>query len=208
METKLFNYYDFFELTDPFATRPIRLDPQQEWLTEEDTIHLFYGESQPPEPVVFKPQTGKHATDVLWTTFPPLLCVSQRLVDLLQVNKFQGWSTYPIEVYDNNDMLIPGYYGFAIGSYAGKQDYERSTVNVKPLVSGAKPSKQYMGMYFDESKKDRCDIFRIQNAVIVLTKRVMQMFKKNKISNVCFTALPEVEIPGAIYDSLKKMRLT
>jgi hypothetical protein len=198
-----FDYNNLFEMSDPLANRPLRLDPQQNWIDQEMVNNLFYGLAQPPEPIKFIPQSGKQATDVLWSSYPPLFCISQKVVDIFLKNKFTGWGTYPVEVYDHNHNFLPEYYGFSIKSYAGKRDCSRSTRVMKPPVPGLKPSGVYIGTYFDESMWDGSDIFRIQHAVKIVTKAVVQIFKQNKITNVRFTPLLETEISEAIVNFKK-----
>jgi len=93
---------------------------------------LFGGEWQPPEPVAFKAYMGGSPADFLWTGFPPLFCVSQRVIDLLEENQFTGWSTYPVEVYDRHGGKLPGYHDFAITGSAVRRDLSRSQIITKP----------------------------------------------------------------------------
>ena len=201
---KHIDYNNLFELYDPFANRPLRLDTQQDWIDQEMVNNLFYGLAQPPEPIKFIPQSGKQATDVLWSSFPPLFCVSQKVVNILLENNFTSWGTYSVEVYDRDHNFIPGYYGFSIKSYAGKQDFSRSTRIMKPPVPGLKPTGVYVGSYFDESLWDGSDIFCVQGATKIVTKAVVQEFKKNKVTNVKFIPLLETETSEVVYKSLLK----
>ncbi len=190
-------------MSDPLANRPLRLDPQQDWIDQEMVNNLFYGSAQPPEPIKFIPQSGKQATDVLWSSYPPLFCISQKVVDIFLENKFTGWGTYPVEVYDHEHNVITGYYGFSIKSYAGAQDFSRSPRVMKTWSPHHEPSAFYIGTYFDESMWDGSDIFRIQYAVIIVNKAIVQTFKQNKITNVRFTPLLETEISEAIVNFKK-----
>ena len=197
-------YGSLYKLYDPLATRPFILSVPQDWIDIPKANQLFYGTWQPPEPVLLKAVSGGQAADVLWTGLPPLFVVSQKVIDILHRNRFTGWGIFPVEVYDRKGAPLPRYQGFSIKSYAGKQDYSRSTFIMKPLVPGGKPSGVYKGTFFDESKWDGSDIFRIQHAIIIVTKPVMQEFKRNKIANVRFTPLLKTETDELIYESLKR----
>ena len=202
-----FDYNNFYELMDPLATRPFRLNPQQKWVDQEMVNGVFYGLRQPPEPISFKPYRGRLAADILWSTFPPLMCVSQNIVDILTENQFKGWGTYPVVVFNREGTIVPGYYGFSVKSYAGAQDFSRGTKIMKSPAPGIKPSGVFIGTFFDEGKWDGSDIFRIQHAVIIMSKQVVQAFKKNKIINARLTPLPETETSAIIYESIINMRV-
>jgi hypothetical protein len=204
-----FNYNDFYKMSDPLATKPFILHIKQNWVDIPKANQLFYGTWQPPEPIILQAISGGQVADVLWTSLPPLLCISQRLVDILFEHKFTGWGTFPVEVYDRKGVSLAGYSGFSIKSYAGKQDFSRCTIIMKPPVPGFSlpPVRFYIGTFFNETKWDGSDIFRIQHAVMIVRKRVMQEFKKNRITNVRFTPLLETETSESIYKSLKNSGL-
>ncbi len=204
-ETRV-DYSTLYQLDDPLANRPIRFEPHPDNpLTQDETQRLFYGTLQPEKPIRLIPGMGKQVTDVLWSTYPPLICISQKVVDILQSNNFTGWGTYPVELYDATGTLVPGHHGFSVKSYAGKRDYSRSElISIPSQVPGWEGHKVYKGTFFDELKWDGSDVFRIQHAVIIIKKEVMAQFKKNHIINVHFTPLPETETDERIYESLKR----
>jgi hypothetical protein len=199
------DYSDFFYMHDPLANRPLRLSPQQDWIMREnENIEwlLFYGELQPPEPVIFKAYMGGQATDFLWSGLVALVCISQRVVDLLRDNALTGWATYPVEVYGRQGEHLPGYYGFAVTSYAGEQDLSRSQIVTRSLYG--KPVEMYKGLYFSESSWDGSDIFRVGPGTKVVTGKVQRAFKRAKISNVRFTPVLEDETEVSIFQYRKK----
>jgi hypothetical protein len=191
MKNEVFDFNDFYELSLPFATRPYILGIQN----DEDIpkpSQIFYGEVLPPHPLEFRAIAGGQPTDFLYTDETIIICVSQKVIDILIGNKCTGWSTYPVICYDQNNSLLPGYYGFSVKSYAGEIDNSKSTIITKPVVPGyTKMAHFYIGSYFVETKWDGSHIFRIQNAVTVARKEVVQEFKRNKVTNVRFTRLTE-----------------
>lgn len=199
---KSVNYSELFELSDPGATRPLRLAPrEQKWINDDTAWRLFIGEWQPPEPVILKGVMGGMPADFLWTTFPPLVCISKRVVKLLRQKIFTGWAVYPVKVFDRDGHFLPDYYGFSVKSSVGKQDINRSLVVSKPpIMPGGKSYQVYKGMYFDETKWLGSDIFRVEAAFIVVTQRVRETFIRAKVSNVHFISLTESEMNVSLYN--------
>jgi len=206
MKNEVFDYNNFYELSSPFATRPLIMGIQDKLLDSPKAIQIFYGEILPSNPIEFKAIAGGQVTDFLWSSLPPLFCVSQKVIDILIQNKFTGWSSFPVITYDRKGNLLSGYHGFSVKSYAGKIDISRSTIITKPAVPGyPKTARFYIGTFFNESKWDGSDIFRIQNACMVARKSIVEEFRRNNITNVRFTPLTETETMDAVYDTLKDL---
>jgi hypothetical protein len=144
---------------------------------------------------------GGRAPDIVWSA-GLFMCFSERLIDLLLENRFTGWGTYPVEVYGKKDEYLPGYHGFSVRSFAGVEDLNRSEVFWRPRYPffGSEPIPFFRGMYFREELWDGSDFFRVTTAHIVVTRRVMEAFKKAKIRNVKFIALPEKETPRDTFE--------
>lgn len=194
------NYSELYLFEDPFSNHWLRLDPVSEWLTIDNSRQLTYGQWQPPEPVVLKGYMGGPVADILRTGLPPLVCVSEKVIQLLEDNHTRGWSTYPVEVSDRKGNCLPGYYGFAVKSYAGERDLACSPIIEKePIVTGGSKYKIYKGFYFDENKWDGSDMFRVHPSWIIVTKAVRDSFVKARIRNVKFIALPDEETSNLVY---------
>jgi hypothetical protein len=199
-------YYDIlFRLYDPFANRPLRLSPRdQNWLHSEQIDLLFKGEWQPPEPIVLRASTGEELKDFLWTDYPPIVCISDRVKDLLLNNQFTGWSIYPVTVYDREGNQLFNYSGFSVKSSVGNLEIDRSPIiNKLPVVIGGQPWKVYKGMFFNEKKWDGSNIFRIEKSFIIITRDVQIIFKHAKVTNIKLQTLSEVELNTAIFDVKK-----
>jgi hypothetical protein len=200
---KAINYQNLFHLSDPLANQPYRIttvESQKSWINSKMVFLLFTGQMQPSEPVILKPAMGGRPMDILWSDFPPILCVSQKIIDLFNKNKFKGWGTYPVKIYDKQDVLLPGYYGFSVISTVGEYDVSRSKIIVKPPpIPKGKPMEMYKGLYFDESKWDGSDIFRVEAARIIITKAVKDALQKEKIRNIELEPLDEYETLTFMY---------
>ncbi len=192
------NYSELYIFQDPFSNRWLRLDPVSEWITIDNARKIAYGQCKPSEPVVFKGYRGGPVADIR-TGLSCLFCVSEKVINILKDNHFTGWSTYPVEVSDREGNNLPGYYGFAVVSYAGERDLSRSPIVVTYTSPDGRTSKAYKGFYFDENKWDGSDIFRVHPSWIIVSKAVKETFTKAKIRNVEFIALPDVETSTLVY---------
>jgi hypothetical protein len=190
-----FDYSKMFRLSDPLTNRPYRIAPQDSWIHEIEAWQLFRGELKPSISVNFVVRAGGMITDFLWSTFPPLLCVSKRVIDIFTLNNYTGWNYYPVRVYDRINIELPDYFGLSITSDGGERDLSRSKVITKPpIVLGAKPRRMYQGFYFNEQKCGCSDIFRIGGAFIIITDKVRKAMKHEHISNISFEPLPDIEM--------------
>ncbi|MGH2543807.1 MAG: hypothetical protein ACRDIB_13470 [Ardenticatenaceae bacterium] len=191
------DYQTLYELFDPLANRPLRLTPEgcSDWLTHQQAVTLLLGQAVPlAQPVCLRGYMGRQVTDFLWCALTPLICLSQRVVDLLSEPPFTGWSTYPVELYDRDHERLTGYHGLAITGRAGKRDRSQSQVVTKPPpVAGGLERQVYRGLYFQDEAWDRSDLFMV-NGFKVVTEAVYQAFKRRKLSNARFTSLTDVEL--------------
>ena len=201
------DYSCLFQLHDPLAKKPIRVQPHSDSpLSQEETRQLFYGTLQPRKPIRLVQGMGKQISDFLWSTFHRWSPFPDKIVNILESHNFTGWGYYPVELYNSLGMLIPGYQGFSIISYAGGQDFSRSElITIPSSIPEWKDRQVYKGTYFDESKWNGSDFFRIQHATIIVKKEVVTAFQKSRISNVRFTPLLGTELDSRVYDSLKRI---
>ncbi len=192
------DYSKFYNLTDPLATRPLRLSDEgySEWLTREQAWMLFRGNLELGHPLRLGAYQGGQATDFLWAGLVHIICISSRVVELLTEHRITGWATYPVEVYGREGEPLPGYHGFSVTGPECKRDRSRSQIIEKPPPSPRGQSYQvYKGLYFDESQWDGSDIFLVRPfGGIVVTEKVYKLFKRNRVSNVRLIPLPKVEI--------------
>ncbi len=190
--SRVINWADMYEMSDPLGTRALRVGVSDAWLGR--TWELFVGRTSPNQPVVFHAYMGRQPMDILWSSIVHLFCVSERVINLLKHHGATGWGTYPAEVYDRDGRLLPGYHGFSITGPNVKHDESRSEIVQKEIPW--RPGKHYTvrkGFYFNEADWDGSDFFRSTGFKLV-TKRVRDLLNKERIRNVCLTPLPEVEL--------------
>lgn len=184
------DYSKLYRLSDPLANRPLRLESEG-WATVDRAWNLFRGTWRPTEPLRLRAYMGGHPSDFLWTGFPPIVCISQRVVDLLVAHQVTGWSTYQVEVYGRKGERLPGYHGFSITGPECERDKHRSPI-VDALSPAGVPIRVSKGLYFDERQWDGSDCFLV-NGFKVVTEKVYRLCKRAKVTNVMFTRLTEFE---------------
>ncbi len=191
------NYYELFHMRDPLASRPLRLNitEDSDWVTNDVAWKIFKGQYTLSEPLKFDVYQGGGVYDFLWSTMVALVCVSSRVIDLLMESNISGWSTYPVEIYDGQGNIISGYSGLAITGAEYTRDRSRSVVITKPAPTPTgMPYKVYKGLYFDEQNWDGKDFFLVRSNLKIVTQNVYNLFKKNKVANVRFISLRDVEL--------------
>ena len=186
-----------FELSDPMATEPYRLRSRLPSDSSKGGVNfdcLSQGAFQARDPIQFDVAQGSETCDILWTQLVTSVCISERVVRLLQQNDVSGWSTYPVEVLDNSGRLLADYHGLSVTGALCFADYSRSTVITKPPpAAGGRSYDVYRGLYFDADEWDGSDMFWV-GRVRVVVEKVKKVFEQNNVGNVCFTSLIEREI--------------
>ena len=186
-----------YELTDPMAVEPFRLRsrlPGDAISKDVDFQLLSRGKSKTLEPIQFDAAQGFEFSDFLWTQLVTPVCVSEQVIKLLRDNHISGWSTYPVEVYDQDGILHSCYHGLAVTGAVCEADYSLSTVVTKPPPTpNGRSYDVYRGLYFKEDEWDGCDMFWV-GGVRVVVDSVRKIFEQSKVGNVSFTPLTEREI--------------
>lgn len=193
----------FFTLDDPLANRPLRSSDYGycDWISIPQTISLLKGAMVLDKPLRLGTCQGGQATDFIWGSIPSLICISQRVVDLFNINNISGWTTYPVELHDRKGQLLPGYHGFAVIGKEYARDLNRSILITKPPPTPkGKAYQVYMGLYFNENEWAGEEIFFIQYSGIIISEKVKNIIKKSKITNTRIIPLEEVEIDKFLVD--------
>lgn len=198
MSTSL-SFDKIYELRDPLGNRALRLTwfDDCNWMTKQMAASLFRGElSTPPQTLRLHGYMGGQPMDFLWAGMVSIVCISERVMEMLTTNHITGWSTYPVEVYDRKGNFLLDYHGFAITGRVGDRDRSRSEVIEVPVYPGSKKSRKvYKGFFFDESSWDGSDFCTIPGTYYrIVTQAVHDVFKRNKVNNVRLMRLTDVEI--------------
>lgn len=198
MSTSFIDYHQFYAMSDPLASRPLRLDPDDS-VRKEMAWSFSRGQFDIDRPIRFVAAMGGQPAPLLWSRLTPLVCVHQRVVDVLTRDGFKGWSVYPVEVRDRKGEPVPDYYGFAINGRGGEVDISRSQLITKPApTEQGRPYQVYRGMYFHPERWDGSDLFFVDGHRVV-RDAVVKAFKRAKISNVQLVSLPDVELDAYFF---------
>ena len=119
-------------------------------------------------PVVYRQYEGKRIYDIIETTYGPTFLISDYLLQLLEIEKLNGWSTYPIILLDKKGNEISGYHGFCILGHGG--DYK--TPPEKPINMLTRADRMY-----DIRQWDGSDFFTIGGAFPCVSERAMKVLK-------------------------------
>lgn len=110
-----------------------------------------------------------------------IIC-SDRVIELLLDNNIKGWKTYPVEIYDMKENYVGGYNGFSVIGRCGA---------IKPSLSEVfvdYNEKALLGFPLDLDTWDGSDIFLLEklDGPIFFTKKLKDLFRKQKITNALF----------------------
>ncbi len=182
---------DFYNIRDPLSDRPFRgtFDTNESWLG------LCDGRIKPKSPVIVKHYAGsKVPGDVIWTGALTTI-INENVINVLLKYNLKGWDTYQVTVLSHNDEHIPDYYGFAVTGRSGPFNYNRSQITYITRAGGIIPYVK--GVSFDIDTWDGSDLFMGDiegcNHFVTTTKKLVQIFKKEKIKNLRFESITDCE---------------
>lgn len=192
----MIDYKTLFHMRDPLKSSPMRLGffdhrPDREWL-----LKVFRGEIQPETPIRLIQKRGKEIMNILWSTSINIFVVSEKVIELFDAQGITGWRTYSVEIYTKRKNLLSGFYGFAITGRAGSLDISRGEIIAKPPPRvGGKSYEVLKGFYLQEDQWDCSDLCISRfGGRIIATNRITNLMLNEKIDNVEFTPLCDVEL--------------
>ncbi len=155
---------------------------------------LIAGEYNCDHPIIFKHVYGKKLEDILDTGWPSLYLISDKMKNILEQENLTGWKTFIIQVLDKSGQEIKGYHGLSITGKCGSIDFSQCELIEKQLIYEGPISKYYKGLYIGLDKWDGSDLFLPEGTFqIITTQKAMDAFKKNKLTNIKFENLVDVE---------------
>lgn len=178
-----------FSVHDPLGNRPFRA---YVGITSEECTSFLHGEAYPDAPIQPRWHMGSpKPMDVIWTTMAAPLLISKRLVGILREHKFTGWDVSPVDLRGKTGEALPDYYFLHILGRCGPIDDSKSK-NVGVSQGGG--FNVLRGLYFDPAAWDGSDFFMADNAnFIFVSEDVKKVIQKEKIRNLRFDALDEIE---------------
>lgn len=200
---KDFYYFDSPFLPNTFQVTAIGLGCDDQGINDEENLiqSKYKGINFP---VKYKQKSGKKLTDILNTGWVSLFLISEKLKKTLEENFITGWKTYPIILKDRNENMVEGYYGFSVTGISGRRSYANSPIIEVQYVKDGPIVRLYKGARVDLSKWDGSDFFIPEGSIaIVVTKKVFDLVKVNKISNLSLPNITEVEMDVEIWNKIE-----
>lgn len=196
---------DFYRLSSKLVSSTVQvhaigltdfspIDPDRHYDHDQNKlIHADY--SGIAFPVEFRKVSGKKLLDILDTGWANLYIISKKMKTVLEDNELTGWKTFEVNILDKSGQEIRDYYGFSIIGTCGTIDYGKSEIIEKRLIPNGPLSKYYKGLYVGLDQWDGNDFFLPKEySCAIITNKSMEILKKNKITNVRFSNLSEIEI--------------
>jgi len=182
---------NFYWLHDPLLDAPFRGTVGREAF--EVMMSAWRGEVVPAAPIVVSHSMGGRLRDFIWIGTIPI--VHERVVEALMSANLTGWDTYPVQVFTRDGKAAADYHGFAITGRCGSLflDKEHSEVVYQDYPGGRFP--KYKGLFVTTDSWDGSDLFIAADGKTgwkVVTQRVVEIFRRKKVTNVSFEPVSEV----------------
>ncbi|MBQ3711831.1 MAG: hypothetical protein II891_05490 [Bacteroidales bacterium] len=135
-------------------------------------------------PVSFHQFDGRVLRDALDMRAHHPILVSDNLLKILTDNQITGWRSYPVLVYDKKGNEIRGYNGFTVTGRGGEVKFLKDKDRIP--YDNRKPFIQW-----DKSQWDGSDFFWVKPLYLFATKRVQDVFKREKIKYLRLSPLSD-----------------
>ncbi len=180
----------FYWLDDPLANAAFRGSPD-----DFEMGQLTRGMPVTGTAARVRQLRGSTLRDFIWVEPHPV--INDRVVELLSSHGLTGWTTYPVEILDRRGEIVRGYHGLAVTGRCQSIRIGKKYSNVvyKDYPGGTFPN--YKGLYFSKDSWDGSDFLVAadgQGGWILVTERVRQLFRKNRVTNCRLTPIEDVEI--------------
>jgi hypothetical protein len=190
-----------FELHDPVADRPYRgrFDYAR-------AFELSRAEEDVRAPVRVDWAMGRAIPgDIVWTTSAHPLIISSRVHRLFDEAGLTGWKPFLVELFDKSREPQPEYAGVAVAGRCGRIDLERSQIILKRYPAGLFP--HFRGHFFEEASwdgsdfcVDRADARGKSSMRRIVTRRVVDLLSRHRITNVRWIPLSEVSTSTSVFE--------
>lgn len=153
-------------------------------------------------PIVYEYLQGRKLRDVLEDGGGGLAVISDCFKQVLIDYGLTGWQTYPVEIYDKNIQLVPGYHGFSVLGRCGPVDKKASSIIQKRYVTHGPLVEVCKGVYPDMTQWDGSDFFvPTDHVYMFISPKAYKVLKKEKITNLRFEHLPDAERDKSVWHS-------
>ena len=199
MKIKTIDFYDsFYIVSEPVSKKNYRGN------IEDDNGNfgkLLRGEYLPSHLEITHLEGGKEPGDLLWCHVNDPFCVSEKVRKILFDNEISGIEFIPTTITNKNKrQSSTQYYTVIIIGRVDNIDYINSEVRFITKDGTVKESAYFIGKKFDIDSWDSTDFFMEREdsegnstGYIYASQKVVDLFKKNKITNILFEKLSEYE---------------
>ncbi len=154
---------------------------------------LLWGKEKPKKPIIFGHNGGTRPKDFM-SANPPILLISDKVIQVLKKERFTGWSTFSAKVFNKKREEVAGYSGLVINGRCGPVDESKSPWTTRKARVGEAQVKVRYGYYFDLKSWDGKDIFCSEGkGTIIVTERVKEALQAANLTNFKLTKATEFE---------------
>ncbi len=130
-----------------------------------------------------------------------LKLLSPRTIEVLRIQAFTGWSTYPVTITGARGEPIDGYKGLQVLGRCGRLSSEplRHDIRISP---GGRAYRATIGLRFEPESWDGSDFFMPEDetAYVFVTQRVVDALALHHISGLIAQPMSEYEWFGSSWD--------
>jgi hypothetical protein len=134
------------------------------------------------------------------------------VIQLLENGGFTGWDTYPVDLVDKAGDWVPGYAGLMVTGRCDPVDLCRSELVLREFPGGWFPN--FRGEFFPPESWDGSDLFMERedergsgSLRVYATARLIRALRRERIKNLRFEHMAEVEVSTSVYTIGKAYRL-
>lgn len=188
-------FSDFFVIEDPSSKKNFRGQissdiagyrlSRSEVIVDKFAIRYLEGAEEP--------------SAIFWNRSNDPFCVSNEVLNILTTNGITGWSSFPVSVEDKNGKAWDCFSALTIHGRADAINYLESDIVFKQMPGG--PSPSFKGLYFTPESWDGSDLFMTRadqfgktTAFMYATKKLVQVFRKEKTRNIRFVNFNDYEL--------------
>lgn len=155
-------------------------------------------------PIAFRQTNKGKYCDLIIAGWPDLYLVSNKMVNAMSTYGLTGWKIFPADIVDRHGQAVLGYQGLSITGRCGPTNYDKPMVIYKRRVPNGPICKFYKGLFVGLDQWDGSDFFLPRGGYnAIATRRAYEAFRKEKISNICFTKLSEVEVSALVFEPVR-----
>jgi len=175
--------YDF---SQGWRRTALHLSPQ--FPSELNPVAVARGEVRLNSTLVYTYHSGSRLYDVVGSSMAALTPVSDRVIAVLE--KFTGWTTFPVELHGKGGEVIPGYHGLAVTGRCGPLDRKTGRRMWRDRPS-ERIGESRRFLWFDPLSWDGSDIFCAGGtAFTFVVEDLYKELKRAKITNLYLCPLP------------------